>query len=84
MPVRPTTTKISVNKLGSSRRGTLVPAHSRMKKVLTLKIYNKNEKRISDTLGVQINVRVQISVLAGNFGKNNKRTGPNKHTGWII
>ena len=36
-------------------------------------------KRI--TLGVQINVQVQISVWAGNFGKTNKHTGPNKRTG---
>ena len=35
-PVRPTTTKISVNESGSSRRGTLVPAHSRLRIVLTL------------------------------------------------
>ena len=38
-------------------------------------------KYISVTLGAQINVRVQISVQAGNFGKTNKRTGPNKRTG---
>ena len=36
------------------------------------------------TLGVQINEWVQISVQAGIFVKNNKRTGPNKRTGWII
>ena len=34
------------------------------------------------TLGVQINVRVQINVLAGKLVKNNKRTGPNKGKGW--
>ena len=33
------------------------------------------------TLGVQINVRVQISILAGKHVKNNKRTGPNEGTG---
>ena len=32
-------------------------------------------------LRVQINVRVQMIVRGGNFWKNNKRTGPNKHTG---
>ena len=36
------------------------------------------------TLGVQINVRVQIMVRGGNFGKNNNHTGPNKRTGWKI
>ena len=34
------------------------------------------------TLGVQINVRVQINVLAGKLVKNNKCMGPNKGTGW--
>ena len=34
------------------------------------------------TLGTQINVRVQLGIRGGHFGKNNKCTGPNKHTGW--
>ena len=34
------------------------------------------------TLGTQINIRVQLGIWGGHFGKNNKRTGPNKHTGW--
>ena len=34
------------------------------------------------TLGVQINVRVQINILAGKLVKNSKCTSPNKGTGW--
>ena len=33
------------------------------------------------TLEFLINVLDQISVLVGKYGKNNKRTGPNKRTG---
>ena len=36
------------------------------------------------TLRFQINVRVQINVRAGKFATDNKRTVPNKHTGWKI
>ena len=43
--------------------------------------HNVPQKIIFFTLGVQINVRVQINVLAGKLVKNNKRTGPNKGMG---
>ena len=36
--------------------------------------------RISFTLGVQINVRVKINVLAGKLVNNHKHTGQNKGT----
>ena len=35
-----------------------------------------------NTLRCLINVRVLINVRGGKFWKNNKRTGPNKSTGW--
>ena len=34
------------------------------------------------TLTCLIDIQVLINVRGGNFGKNNKRTGPNKFTGW--
>ena len=36
------------------------------------------------TLRFQINVQVQINVRGWKFAKNNKCTGPNKHTWWEI
>ena len=50
--------------------------------IIGFSLHEEAVKVLPVNTSFQINVPVQINVWAGIFSRNNKRTGPNKHTGW--